>query len=212
MNRRRVLMVCAAGSLTVLLAWLAFAGDAATGSASGTGESAAPAPVAGDAPTSAELVEHPGKWDGQRIAFAGEAVGSGMVRGNHVWVHLNDDAYARASVEAGAPLAGYNSGQAVWVSASLAAGIATFGDYSHQGDLVRVEGVFNAACSQHGGDMDIHADVLTIERPGSVIRHPVKTVKVLWVIVLLPLVSGLWWIERRSSRRSPSVEERPSAS
>jgi hypothetical protein len=193
---RRAAVGVAAGLLAVLLIWLATAGGAARVAASTTGQAGAQSTSGGD-PTSIELVEHPQRWEEKRISFTGEAVGSVMTRGESAWVHLNDDAYARTSVEGGAPLAGYNSGQAVWVSARLASEIAVCGDYEHQGDVVRVEGVFHAACPQHGGDMDIHADSLTVERVGIALVHPVQGRRVLWLLVLAPLAAGLWWLERR---------------
>ncbi len=117
-------------------------------------------------PSSAELVEQPKKYDGTEITFEGEAIGERMVRGADAWIHLNDDAYMYKNVEEGAPLGGYNSGMPVWLPADLAEKISTFGTYKHEGDIVKVTGVFNAACAQHGGDMDIHATALETSVPG----------------------------------------------
>ncbi|MDO8879675.1 MAG: hypothetical protein Q7W44_02580 [Coriobacteriia bacterium] len=120
------------------------------------------APVA-----SGELIEHPEAWDGETITFTGEAIGESMVRGSEAWLHVNDDAYADASIASGAAPVGYNSGHAVVAPPEIAEVVRVFGDHRHQGDLIEVTGVFNAACSQHGGDMDVHAHAIRIVRPGA---------------------------------------------
>ena len=89
---------------------------------------------------SATLVENANLWNGRIVAFKGEAIGECMVRGNMAWLHLNDDAYMEKNIEEGAVLGGYNSGHAVWVSAELAKKIRFFGDFKHDGDIVRVTG------------------------------------------------------------------------
>jgi hypothetical protein len=137
-------------------------------------------------------MEHPKAGDGKRIAFAGEAVSCVMVRGDRAWAHLSDDSYAQRNVEAGGSLTGYNSGQAVWIPAPVASAITVGGDYKHQGDMVRVGGVFHTACAEHSGDMDIRTDALTISRPGRRIAHPLEFWRVLGLLVLVPLASGLW--------------------
>ena len=109
---------------------------------------------------SATLVENANLWNGLIVAFKGEAIGEGMVRGGMAWLHLNDDAYMEKNIEEGAVLGGYNSGHAVWVSTELAKKIRFSGDFKHDGDIVRVTGLFNAVCREHGGDMDIHASTL----------------------------------------------------
>jgi len=122
--------------------------------------------------TSSQLVETPQAWDGVTVTFVGEAVGEAMARGDEVWLHLNDDSYAETSLAAGGTPGGYNSGQAVVASAEAAAAVTVFGDHRHRGDLVEVTGVFNAACAEHGGDMDLHVTTLRVLRPGAAIDEP----------------------------------------
>lgn len=130
--------------------------------------------AAGPAVGSVELVERPQVWDGRTITFTGEAVRESMVRGDSAWIHLNDDAYATVAAGPRTTLAGYNSGLGVWTEAAAAEEVSVFGDYRHRGDLVRAEGVFNAACAQHGGDMDIHASRLEIVSQGGAIPYVVE--------------------------------------
>jgi hypothetical protein len=129
--------------------------------------------------SSVQLVEDPTVWDGRTVTFTGEAIGEAMVRGAEAWLHLNDDVYASGTTDERVRLGGYNSGQAVVIDSDAVAAISTFGDHRHRGDLVEVTGVFNAACPEHGGDMDLHAAGLSIVRPGTAIvqqRHPAKLV------------------------------------
>lgn len=129
-------------------------------------------------PGSATLVEDAREWDGQAVSFTGEAIGEAMRRGTMAWIHLNDDAYGLAERE-GAGLSGSNSGIGVWIEERRASRIAAFGDYKHHGDVVEVTGVFHAACPQHGGDMDIHADSLRIVREGHRVERSVSPRRIL---------------------------------
>ena len=157
-------------------------------------------------PDSTELINHmnvPGDvskglfWNGKSVTFHGEAIGEVMVRGEYAWIHLNDDAYMVRNVEEGAKLGGYNSGMAVWVPASLTKGIDTYGDYQHEGSIVEVAGVFNGACKEHGGDMDIHATSLKVLRAGHAVTDPVPAWKAALALVLAALAALLFALERR---------------
>lgn len=148
---------------------------------------------------SGDLVERMKEYDGMTVTFTGEAVGEAMVRGDHAWIHLNDDAYYAKNIEEGAPLGGQNSGMPVWVSADLAAKIRVFGDYKHEGDVVRVTGVFHDACAEHGGDTDIHAESLEIVRPGRRVVDEPKPAKLAWAVGLSVLAGALFVAERKSA-------------
>jgi hypothetical protein len=153
------------------------------------------------APSSVELVEHPGTYDGKTVTFQGEAIGEAMVRGDYAWIHLNDDAYMLKNVEEGAALGGYNTGMPVWIPADEARSIQVFGDYKHEGEIVRVEGTFNAACAQHGGDMDIHATSIEHVAPGRDAKDPVHPNKALLAVVLTLAAGALWWAEGHAGIR-----------
>lgn len=154
-----------------------------------------------NSPTSGELVDSPKKWDGKTLSFTGEAIGEKMQRGEYAWIHVNDDAYYVKNIEEGASLGGYNSGHAVWLTDELASRIRTFGDYTHEGDIITVRGTFNAACGQHGGDMDIHAEGLTIDKPGHVVRERVHPVKLAVGLILAVLALVFWMANRRVEHR-----------
>jgi len=157
---------------------------------------AADASIPKNDPNSAQLVEKPKEFDGTTVTFTGEAIGELMARGDYAWIHLNDDAYEERNVEEGAELGGYNSGMAVWVPTELTTPIDTYGDHKHEGSIVQIAGTFNAACKEHGGDMDIHATSLTLIRPGHVVVDVIPSWKAWLALVLIAGAAGLWWIER----------------
>jgi hypothetical protein len=171
------------------------------------------APMAPNKPDSTELVNKMNVqgdiskglfWNGKSVTFHGEAIGEVMVRGDYAWIHLNDDAYMIKNVEEGAKLGGYNSGIAVWIPAGLTKQIDTYGDYQHEGSIVEVKGVFNGACKEHGGDMDIHATSLALLRPGHVVVDPVPAWKIALAVVLAAVAGLLFWLERRGRHFVPT--------
>lgn len=153
-----------------------------------------------NSPSSADLIDAPKRHDGTEVTFTGEAIGEAMVRGKVAWLHLNDDSYYIKNVEEGAELGGYNTGMPVWLSAEDARRVTHFGDYKHEGDIVRVRGVFNAACAEHGGDMDIHAGSLEVITPGHAVVDPVHPDKVVWAVGLSLLAVGLYIAARGKER------------
>jgi hypothetical protein len=150
---------------------------------------------------SASLVENANLWNGHTVSFKGEAIGEALIQGKMAWIHVNDDPYMEKSVPAGGGLSGYNSGHAIWLPADLARKIEVFGDYRRQGAIAKVTGVFNAACPEHGGDMDIHATSLAILRSGHSIEHPVSANRGLAAAGLVALAAGLYGVRRRATRR-----------
>jgi len=177
-------------------------------------EFAAPGPgtPAGTTVASAALIENASAWDGRSISFAGEAVGEALARGDHAWLHVNDDAYQARNPAAGRPRAGYNSGQAVWVPPGLARRVRTFGDYRNEGDAVRVTGEFHAACREHGGDMDVHATGLEVVREGHAVTHRLNGGRLAIGLGLLAIAGGLWLLRIRgehTGRRSGAAGRSP---
>jgi hypothetical protein len=197
-NRKIALGLC----LSIILVWtMGGAQVPAQGTADQKSRAVEPSlpSVAAEA-SSTTLVEEAAKWNGRKIIFTGEAVGEGMVRGLKCWIHLNDDAYMWKNIEEGAKLGGYNSGQAIWVDAGLVRKITYYGNYLHEGDIVKVTGTFNSVCRDHGGDMDIHADTLEIVRIGHPVGHVINYRRAVLALILLGLAGILFWI-RSIARR-----------
>ena len=159
-----------------------------------------PGTPAGVTVASTALIENASAWDGRVISFAGEAVGEAMARGDHAWLHVNDDAYQVRSLGGGRPLAGYNSGQAIWAPVELARRVRLFGDYRNAGDAVRVSGEFHAACREHGGDMDIHATALEVVREGHAVAQRLNSGRLGIGLALLTFAGVLWLMCFRGAR------------
>lgn len=102
-----------------------------------------------------DLIEKGKNFDKKNIIIKGEAIGDSMKRGSYTWINISD-----GTIPFG-----------IWMKNEDAGKVKIFGDYHHRGDVVEVRGTFNRACSQHGGDMDIHADSITVVKKGKVIDH-----------------------------------------
>lgn len=126
--------------------------------------------------------------DGQRVTLEGEVVSEALAGGrDHVWLNVLSEGVAIG----------------VWMPETMAAQVTEFGRWSHDGDTVRATGVLNEACDLHGGDLDIHAEELTVIAAGRARSNPVQYWK------LVPGLAGLllaYALVRRAWRR----EERPS--
>jgi hypothetical protein len=152
---------------------------------------------------STTLIVENRRFDGQTITFIGEAIGDLMERRDGVWLNVNDDAYSRQGTTF--ELAGYNRGQGVLLPKGEAAAVTRLGDYNNRGDLVKIIGVFHAACPEHGGEMMIHAESLEVVRAGFTIPHRISSTKINLAIVWLVIsavVLTLWrWRYHRVRRK-----------
>ncbi len=133
-----------------------------------------------------ELVENANLLDGQIVSFEGEVIGDIMKRGGHAWLNVNDGTRAIG----------------IWAKEGQLKNIGRAGGYFNKGCEIRVIGEFHRACPQHGGDLDIHAEELTVLNNGQPVKHPIPGWKI-------PLASGLFiltlvvhllfvWLKRRS--------------
>jgi len=118
--------------------------------------------------SSGELIEHAKSHDKQEVVFKGEVVGEVMPRGNFFWVNINDGANAIG----------------IWAEKKLASDIKYAGDYKTTGDVIEVVGVFNRACPEHGGDLDIHARAIKIIKAGNEREHKINKDKIKLTITL----------------------------
>jgi hypothetical protein len=120
-------------------------------SAAYAAQAGAPVPVTID-----ELTSRAFDGNGQLIVLTGEAIGEALnAPGGQVWVNV---------------LGGTAIGAVV--DRDMAGIIGTWGDYHNTGDTVHVTGVFNVACDEHGGDMDVHATALKVIDAGFPRAHP----------------------------------------
>ena len=112
----------------------------------------APAPTDG-----AEITSMQSGLDEAMVSFEGEVV-SELLSGDdeHVWVNVLSGGTAIG----------------VWAPRDLADDIVIFGDWKHDGDRVRVTGVLNEGCDQHGGDLDVHASSIELLERGMERERP----------------------------------------
>ena len=124
--------------------------------------------------SSEELLKNSEEYDSQDVTFKGEVIGDIMIRGEFAWVNVRDE---HGAIGAFCPL-------------ELTEKIEHQGNYNFRGDSVSVRGEFHRACSEHGGDMDIHAEKILIVQEGEERSHPLAPGKarasaILPAIVLL---------------------------
>lgn len=134
--------------------------------------------------SSTSLIENANKYSGKEVVYQGEAIGDVMKRGKYGWVNLHDGSNAIG----------------VWAPVDMLNKIEFVGDYNHIGDMVLVEGIYSQACTEHGGDIDIHAKSLTIIKTGRKVSHPINKTKASIAGVLFLLAVIVFMINRYQKR------------
>jgi hypothetical protein len=118
--------------------------------------------------SSTDLIEKAKELDGQEIVFTGEVIGDIMVRGGHTWVNVSD---------------GINA-VGIWADNQILPHITLAGRYKVHGDEVKITGVFNRACPEHGGDLDIHAAKIELMKKGYAVDDNTEPWKLPAAVVL----------------------------
>lgn len=110
---------------------------------------------------SLDLLNNAKQYDGKTINYKGEVIGDVMIRGDYAWLNVNDGTIAIG----------------VWVPKTMVQDIRYVGDYHKKGDIVEVSGTFHRSCSEHGGDLDIHAAEIKKVTSGSLVIQPISRKK-----------------------------------
>jgi hypothetical protein len=121
--------------------------------------------------TSDELINNAKDYDKKVVVYSGEVVGDIMNRDENAWINIFDGTNAIG----------------IWIPAEDAKKIKYAGKYSITGDTVKVTGMFDRACSEHGGDLDIHANKLEIIKQG---HADIKKVNYNFIIMSLILLAA----------------------
>ena len=100
--------------------------------------------------TSDDLINDAKDYDKKEVVYSGEVIGDIMKRGENTWINISDGANAIG----------------IWITMDMANEIKYTGKYNFTGDTVKVTGMFNRACSEHGGDLDIHASKIEVIKQG----------------------------------------------
>jgi hypothetical protein len=122
--------------------------------------------------SSTELINNAKEYDGKSVVYVGEVIGDVMVRGDFVWVNLNDGENAIG----------------IWLNKELAKEIQFTGSYHAKGDRLEITGVFQRGCIQHGGDMDIHAQDIRKISPGKLVKEKLDKGKISFTFILLGIL------------------------
>lgn len=117
---------------------------------------------------SKRLIENAKFYDGRTITYKGEAVTAIMKRGAYAWINVNDG----------------DNAIGVWCKRDVLEGVTFLGNYKTKGDILLIEGIFNRACQEHGGDLDIHADTVTVQKQGRAVSETVNRKKVRYAVLL----------------------------
>ena len=120
--------------------------------------------LASEAITSvSELIDNGREYNSKVINIQGEAIGELLERGEYSFVNINDG----------------TSAIGIYLKTTDGEMIKSFGNYHKIGDSVSVTGVFNRACKEHGGDMDIHCDSIQIVSDGYERTHNIIKFKII---------------------------------
>lgn len=134
-----------------------------------------------DTVSSKEFIECAKAFDGQTVTYSGEVVTAIMNRGEYSWINLNDD---------------YNA-IGVWCRRQDLAQVKCVGNYENKGDILEVKGVFHRACAEHGGELDIHAEGLTVIKAGYCRKAPVDMTRIKLTAIFLFLTLSMIIIFRK---------------
>ena len=153
--------------------------------------------------TSTELYNCPQTYDGTVVRFRGEAIGAVLWRGDHAWVHLNDDVYS----EVLGPLPthrgyrGGNAGVGALVPRELAAQIRHVGGPKHRGDVLEVIGVFQRVDPATREVAILRVQHGQVTTPGGVYSDPILVDRLVVAAIVGPLALGLVVVKRIQGRR-----------
>jgi len=134
-----------------------------------------------------ELIGLERHMDGRRVTIQGEAIGEELRAGqDYRWVNLLGE-----SVAVG-----------VYMHEMDAGLIDSFGSYRRTGDIVRVTGILNIACDEHGGDLDVHAQIVEVVEEGQPISRELEAWKLLLVGAALAVFAAQTLVYRWLRARS----------
>jgi hypothetical protein len=128
--------------------------------------------------SSTDLINNAKQYDGKVVNYRGEAIGDIMIRGQHAWININDGQNAIG----------------IWAEKTVIKDITYKGSYRFKGDIIEGVGIFHRSCSEHGGDIDIHAQAIRKITSGRQISESLDFNKIRSALMLLGiLILFLLW-------------------
>ncbi|MGL5348794.1 MAG: hypothetical protein ACRDA3_15705 [Peptostreptococcaceae bacterium] len=129
-----------------------------------------------------DLIENGKDFDKNNISITGEAIGEALDRGEYTWININDTTNAIG----------------IYMSTSDAKNVANYGGFNKIGDTIEVKGIFNRACKEHGGDMDIHAKSVDIIKQGNKVDTKIDLNKIMLLVLSTVILLILAIIYRKN--------------
>lgn len=126
-----------------------------------------------------------------QVRFSGEAVGDVLYAdADHKWVNV---------------LGASGTSIGVFMTNEQAAQIVNLGDYKTSGTMVEVRGTYCINCSDHQGELDVHASSVIVTDTGGAITHTPNTDWAVYglfmsVIALAVLLTFIF-LRRRNARK-----------
>jgi hypothetical protein len=130
-----------------------------------------------------KLIEKAKELDGREVTAQGEVIGERMDRGDYSWININDGTNAIG----------------VWLSKSEAIKILNYGNYRYKGDTVKITGIFNRACREHGGEADLHNNnSIEIVKEGYLVKEQISSTKIIasGILVSFALLFLIYFIKQ----------------
>lgn len=133
-----------------------------------------------------DLIENAAALDNTVVTVQGEVIGEALERGDYVWLNINDTTNAIG----------------IWVKKDDISQIQFYGDYKHKGDVVRITGIFYKACTEHGGDVDIHCSNIEVTEAGYEIKEQISQNKLIitFFIIVLAVVMLIIYFKTKIKR------------
>lgn len=131
------------------------------------------------------LLNEPARWSGLEVKIKGEIVGNVLKgKGGSFWVNISDGSGAVG----------------VYLPAKLVKSLEMESwkgsNYSMKGTELMIKGVFNSACSEHGGDLDLHALEVRVISGSRPIHHSLSVLKVGLALFLFFLALAVFFFTR----------------
>lgn len=136
------------------------------------------------------VIEQSISLDNTEVTVQGEVIGEALERGEYVWINIYDTTNAIG----------------IWVKKSDTDQIQFYGDYKHRGDTVKITGVFHRACSEHGGDVDIHCTDIDIVETGYNIRDQISAYKIVITASLILIAAIIVSIYFKKSKKIDLIQ------
>lgn len=134
-----------------------------------------------------DLIENGKDFDKSNISINGEAIGEALKRGDYTWININDGTNAIG----------------IYMSTANADKVSNYGGFKQVGDNLEVKGIFNRACKEHGGDMDIHASSVSIVEKGKSTSTNISSNKLILLLgssFILVVMAALYYLKVKKTK------------